>query len=90
MKYIFNNDTKIGEYPISEFQVCCYNSKGEYFDECWLNPNEIDPTHFIPECAVENESEGRRVFAHHKDGSIYELIFKKLTDEEIKERSIWL
>ena len=44
----------------------------------------------LVEHGIAQVPEGRRVFAHHKDGSIYELIFKKLTDEEIKERSIWL
>ena len=80
MKYVFNNDTKTNEYPISAFHVCCYDDKGEIIDECWANPQEADPECIIVEGAVENENTTNKIFAHHKDGSIYELIFRKIIE----------
>lgn len=95
MKYIFrdNNLLSLGEIPIKNIQIAYYDMEkgGKCFDEYYITPEEFNAHElmYISTDEDENDVKKTKVFVHHMNGSIYELQLKKLTEQEIKERSIW-
>jgi len=94
MKYIFHEGEPIGEYPVEHFHICWYDGTNAMDDRCFDESFE-EPENFTYSSLayVETEEEQlsfgdhSRVFAHMKDGSIYELELRKLTEEEFAECS---
>ena len=93
MKYIFRDDNLLAEMPIKGFQIAHYNMEKDKkcFDEYFMDTQEFNAYDLATIYTEENKYDKIRskIFVHHKNGEIYELQLKKLTDKEIKERGIW-
>ena len=93
MKYIYKNNEIIGKLPIKNFQITIYDMEkgGKCFDEYYVDPDEFNAYDLMCITTDEDENDAKKskVFVHHINGSIYELQLKKLTEQEIKERSEW-
>ena len=90
MKYIFRDNSLLGELPIKEIQITHYKNN-VCFDEFYITPEEFSAHELTYISTTENKNDKikSKVFIHHKNGSIYELQLKKLAKQEIKERSEW-
>ena len=93
MKYIFRDNEMLGKLPIKNFQIIIYDMEknGKSFDEYYIDPDEFNAYDLMCITTDEDKDDEKksRVFVHHINGSIYELQLKKLTEQEIKERSVW-
>ena len=93
MKYIFRDNELLGKLPIKNFQIIIYNMEkgGKCFDEYYIDPDEFNAYDLMCIATDEDKDDAKKskVFLHHINGSIYELQLKKLTEQEIQERSEW-
>ena len=91
MKYIFKEGKVQGEYPIDYFRICWYDMEENEscYDETWVNPENFSSKYFTYIDTEEDEDciDRSRIFAHHKNGDIYELRLHKLTKEQWQECS---
>ena len=97
MWYRFNKGEIRGKLKVKKTQVCWYDMEynGDCFDEDFTIPgeNEIETLNRIGQLlpyvsTVDNMGDSgdiSRVFIHMDDGSVYELLMKKLSKEEFAE-----
>lgn len=88
MKYIFHKDSDKGEYPVASYLLTCYDMTKEgnpCFDEQLIKAEDFDPHKYFTFLDTEENNldlNRFRVFAEMKNGSLYELILKKVNASE--------
>lgn len=86
MKFIFNEDSDIGIYPIKYFHIAWYDKDGECFDEEFIDPEKFgskDLTYVFADDEDPSNEEYSRVFAVTIDDGEYELKFKRRNRDEM-------
>ena len=80
MKFIFNENSDIGIYPIKYFHIVWYDKDNECFDEDFIEPekfNHGELTYAFVDDERNSDEEYSRVFAVTIDGKEYELKFER-------------
>lgn len=80
MKFIFNEDSDIGIYPIKYFHIAWYDKDDECFDEEFIDPEKFsskDLTYVFTDDEKTSNEEYSRVFAVTIDDRKYELKFER-------------
>ena len=92
--YKFIEGEPLGRLRVDKAQVCWYDMErlnGDCFDEGWIvhKGDNVETLQRIGKCLTyieldenENKYDKSRVFIHMDDGSVYELLMKKLSKEE--------
>ena len=86
MWYKFIAGEPKGRLRVKQVQTCWYED-GDCFDEGWTMPeeNDADTLKKIGMLLPYVGAGSSRVFVHMDDGSVYELLMRKLTDEQFAE-----
>lgn len=90
MKYIFKDGNPVGEYPVEWIQQGWYDGTvqcdGMCFDERFIDPkkfNYIDLSYLeTEEERKERDIDHSRMFVIMKNGEQYELMLRKVGDDE--------
>lgn len=88
MKYIFHGNSDKGEYPVASYSLVCYDMTKEgnpCFDEQPIKAEDFDPHEYLTFLATEENNldlNRFRIFAEMKNGSLYELILRKVDTSE--------
>ena len=88
MWYRFEKDNPKGICRVRNFQICWYDMdrNGKCFDEDWVSPDGISRViPYIETIEDGNNQDRSRVFVHMDNGDIYELLMKKLSQEQFNE-----
>ena len=96
MWYKFIKGEPKGRLRVKQVQVAWYDMErnGDGFDEDWVMPAEDDAKtlerigsvlDYVETIEDENNCDRSRVFVHMDNGDVYELLMKKLTEDQFAE-----
>lgn len=85
MWYKFDKDNPKGICRVKHFQIAWYDMErnGSCFDEDFISPDAINRVlPYVETVEDKNKCDRSRVFVHMDNGDVYELLMKKLSEEQ--------